>query len=616
MAELQLSWERNSGAPEGANRSERLHRIRHSCSHIMAQAVLSVFPDAKYTIGPAIATGFYYDFELPRTLTTEDLERIEEEMRNIVKKKTLFLRSTVAKSDAMDFFRERNQSYKLEIMDRIVGDSVTFYKQDTFVDLCAGPHVGNTKDCKHFKLLNVAGAYWRGDENQPQLQRIYGTAWETEEDLALYLRFLEESKKRDHRTLGPKLGLFFFHQWSPGNCFWQPAGVTFLNELRRFSREIHDEAGYEEILNPILYKKELFECSGHWSYYQDDMFLLEHDEDGKPTMALKPMNCPDTMLYFKTRNRSYRELPLRVAEGQILHRNEDTGTLHGLLRARSFCQDDAHIFVTEEHIFQEITSVLGLVEKVYGLFQMKYEFMLSTRPEKAMGDPKVWEGAEAQLKDAFAKLGIPYKLDEGGGAFYGPKIDIKVTDALGRVWQTATVQLDFQLPQRFELEYVGADNTTHRPIVIHRAIFGSIERFAGILLEHLGGVFPTWLAPEQVRILTITNDLDDTARAMLARFKKAGIRATADLRGEKINLKIREAELMHIPYMLVLGRREAEADSLAVRSYTDGQRGVMSVDSIIAEVREKIDTRAFDVKVESFAALFATEDLPDPNSGY
>ncbi len=633
-----LAWEPNA-VPANLPRQERLRRIRHSASHIMAQAVREIFPQAKLAIGPPIENGFYYDMELPRSLTTEDLPEIEKRMRKIVARQPAFQRTKVDRRAAMELFREWGQDFKVELLENLADDQVSFYKQDRFIDLCAGPHVANGGICGHFKLTSVAGAYWRGDENKPMLQRIYGTAWETEEELQQYLAFLEDSKARDHRKLGQQLDLFSFHPWTAGCPMWHPHGLTLREELRRLWRDTHTAAGYVEILNPVLYRKELFETSGHWDHFRENMFLVnegaqEGVQDGaqqapapasstgtvskpaEPNMALKPMNCPDTMLFYKTRQHSYRELPLRISEGQLLHRNEPIGTLHGLMRARVFSQDDAHIFITEDQIQEEIGNVLALLNQIYSLFGLRYSVTLSTKPEKAMGAPELWEKAEEGLRQALRNAGLNFKVDQGGGAFYGPKIDVMIHDSMGRQWQCGTVQLDFQLPRRFELEYIDHDNRPHTPVVIHRALFGSVERFLGILLEHFAGALPTWLSPVQIAILPIAEGQLEFAQQVLARCRELGLRAELFAPESKINYRIREAELRKIPYMFVMGKREVEQGAISVRTYQEKDRGVLPIDQVLAEVAERNKQRALDVKVKDYSALFRTEEAAEPEQVY
>lgn len=601
-----LAWEPNQ-PPAGLPRQERLRRLRHSASHLMAQAVRELFPTVKLAIGPPIENGFYYDMDLPRSLTGEDLPEIEKRMRRIVARDPQFFRAELPRLRAVELFREWQQDYKLELLAGIPDAHVSLYKQDRFIDLCSGPHVAQGGVCGHFKLLSVAGAYWRGDEKNPMLQRIYGTAWETADELAEYLQYLEDSKARDHRKLGLQLDLFSFHPWSAGCPFWHPRGLAVREELRRMWRETHKKAGYIEIMNPVLYRKELFETSGHWEHFKQDMFLVQDSADPEAAMALKPMNCPDTMLFYKTRQHSYRELPLRISQGQLLHRNEPMGALHGLMRARVFSQDDAHIYLHEDQIQDEIVRVLELLKLIYSYFGLRYSITLSTKPEKAMGDPALWEKAEAGLRLALESLQLPYQVEAGGGAFYGPKIDVMVHDSMGREWQCGTVQLDFNQPRRFELEFIDRDNTARTPVVIHRALFGSVERFLGILLEHFAGALPTWLAPVQAVVLPIAEGQEAYARQVVEEFEAAGLRAELGAADSKISYRIREAEMHKIPYMLVVGKREAENGMLSVRTYQEKDRGVMARSAVIEEMVVKTRQRTLDVTVKDYSTLFRTE---------
>ncbi|MBA2663254.1 MAG: threonine--tRNA ligase [Bradymonadaceae bacterium] len=585
------------------NRADVLYRLRHSTSHLMAAALLEIFADAKLAIGPPIKDGFYYDFEVPRPLTPDDFEAIEANMRALVKQNVQFIQEEWPKDKAREFFKD--QPYKLELIDRVDGETVSTYKSGPLIDLCAGPHVRYSKQCKNFKLMKVAGAYWKGDENQPMLQRIYGTAFPTKEELENHLHMLEEAKRRDHRKLGRELELFDFNRLSPGCVFWRPKGWTSYRELQAYFREIEAAQGYEEISNPLIYNKELFEQSGHWDHYKEHMFQLESHGQ---VFCLKPMNCPDTMLYFKSKKRSYRELPLRVAEFGVLHRNELPGALAGATRVRQMMQDDAHIFATEETLGGEIASLLQMVDSTYGMFDMEYDIELSTRPDDFMGERALWDEAEIALKKALEDSGKTYKINEGDGAFYGPKIDFQVRDCLGRSWQCATIQLDFQLPRRFELTYTASDNSEKTPIVIHRAIAGSLERFFAILVEHLAGVFPTWLSPVQAVVVTITDEQNDYAWQVGDALKKAGIRVEVDDRSEKMGFKTRDAITRKIPYILVVGAREAEESTVALRTYADGQRGTHALEVIKDEILDKIRNRTLDVKIEVTKLAAATSD--------
>ena len=587
--------------PEDEPRAQRLYRLRHSTAHIMAEAVVELFPTAQVATGPAIEHGFYYDFDLPRPLTPEDLGAIEQRMKKIMKRNWRFQTLELPPAEARQVFVDAGQVYKVEVLDTIVEkfspETVTLFRQNKFVDLCAGPHVNGTKTCRQFKLLRVSGAYWRGDSDRPMLQRIYGTAWETAEDLESYLHFLEEAKKRNHKRIGTELDLFHFHKHAPGAVFWSPRGYTIYQEFLSYWRDSHKERGYQEIYNPILYKKDLYEQSGHYHHYKSDMFILNADDT---EYCLKPMNCPDTFLFYTSKRRSFRELPLRVSEGGILHRNELTGALNGLFRVRQFTQDDAHIFVTEAQVQAEIAELLDIAREIYAMFGLQYRFLLSTRPEKFMGEPALWDEAEGALAAALnANVGEGnYTLNEGDGAFYGPKIDIELTDCLGRRWQCGTIQLDFQQPINFDMKYIDTDNTAKRPIVIHRAIFGSFERFFGILLEHTAGALPTWLSPVQAVVVPISDKVNDYAWQVHGWLKQAGVRVEVDDRNQKMNRKIREAELRKVPYMLVVGEREAESATANLRTYKDGERGEVAVDMIAGEISLAISQRTFDVEIQ------------------
>lgn len=586
--------------PDNESRTARLHRLRHSTAHLMAEAVVQLFPKTKVATGPAIEHGFYYDFEVERPFIPQDLEEIERRMKKAAKRGTPFQKAAVSVARARELFTACGETFKLQIIDKIEqtqgAAEVTLYRQGQFVDLCAGPHVSSTSRLKHFKLLRCSAAYWRGDANNPMLQRIYGTAWETAEDLEAYLHFLEEAKKRNHKKLGEELDLVHFHKEAPGAAFWTPRGFTVLQSLLSYWREQQQQRGYQEIFNPLLYKKDLYIRSGHYEHYKNDMFIIQQEET---EYCLKPMNCPDTFLFYTSKKRSFRELPLRVAEGGILHRNEIAGALNGLFRVRQFMQDDAHIFVTADQVESEIFEVLDIVREVYSLFNLSYSFTLSTRPEKFMGDPALWVQAESDLKAALDKTGFAYSLDEGGGAFYGPKIDIKIDDCLGRKWQCATIQLDFQQPLNFDMGYTASDNSRQRPIVIHRAIFGSFERFIGVLLEHTGGALPTWMSPVQALVVPISDKSTDYAYEVCKRLKLLGLRAEVDDRNEKMNYKIREAEMRKTPYMLVVGEKEAENGTASVRTYRHGARPLpIDVSEIADEIVTKVKARDFDVEIK------------------
>jgi threonyl-tRNA synthetase len=592
----------NNRVPEEEARARRLHRLRHSAAHVMAEAVLQMFPEAKFGAGPATEHGFFYDIELPRPLTPADLDEIERRMKKIAKRGWPFQTVEVPLDQARMLFGGADQPYKLEILHKIEAtqgaQTATLYRQNQFVDLCAGPHLSSTGKLKFFKLLRTSGAYWRGDANNPMLQRIYGTAWETQEDLDAYLHFLEEAKKRNHKRLGAELDLFHFHPEAPGAAFWTPRGYAVVQALQAYWRELGARRGYQEIWNPMLYKRDLYIRSGHYAHYKEDMFIFKHEHEDTE-YCLKPMNCPDTFLYYTSKKRSFRELPLRIAEGGILHRNEMAGALNGLFRVRQFMQDDAHIFVTPEQVEAEIFEVLDIVREVYSLFDLSYSFTLSTRnPEKFMGDVATWDRAEADLKAALDKGGFAYTVDAGGGAFYGPKIDIKIDDCLGRKWQCATVQLDFQQPLNFDMKYTASDNTAQRPIVIHRAIFGSFERFLGVLLEHTAGALPTWLSPLQAVVVPISDKSADYAWTVCKHLQALGIRAEVDDRTEKMQYKIREAELRKTPFMLVVGEKEAAEGLVSLRTYREGQQSPAAYTEVASQIAARIASRQFDVEVK------------------
>ena len=568
--------------------------FRHTTSHIMAQAIKRLYPDTKLAIGPSIADGFYYDVDRDTPLTSEDLEKIEAEMKKIVKEDLKLERFELPRAEAIAFMKEKEEPYKVELIEDLPEDAViSFYRQGEFTDLCAGPHLMSTKPVKAFKLTSLAGAYWRGSEKNKMLQRIYGTAFTKKAELEEYLHMIEEAKKRDHRKLGKELGLFMMSEDGPGFPFFLPKGMDLKNALMDYWREIHRKAGYVEISTPIILNRRLWETSGHWDHYKENMYTTVIDDED---YAIKPMNCPGGVLVYKSEPRSYRDLPLRLAEVGLVHRHEKSGQLHGLMRVRCFNQDDAHIFMTPEQIKDEIKGVAGLINEVYSLFGFQYHVELSTRPEDSMGSDEDWEMATDALRSALDELQLPYVVNEGDGAFYGPKIDFHLVDCIGRTWQCGTIQLDFQLPQRFELEYVGADGEKHRPIMIHRVVFGSIERFIGILIEHFAGAFPTWLAPVQVKVLPISDKYMDYAQSVLNKLTEAGIRAEVDTRAEKIGYKIREAQTAKIPYMLVVGQKEEEENTVSVRSRADGDEGARSLDTFIADILKEIETKENRVK--------------------
>ena len=569
---------------------EGLAALRHTASHVMAQAIKRIWPETKLAIGPSIADGFYYDIDRDEPVTSDDLAKIEAEMKKIIKEALPLERFELPRAEAIALMKEKNEPYKVELIEDLPEDSIiSFYKQGEFTDLCAGPHLMNTKEVgKAFKLMNIAGAYWRGSEKNKMLTRIYATAFAKKEDLEAYVTMMEEAKKRDHRKLGKELGLFMMSDAGPGFPFFLPKGMILKNTLLDYWREIHKKAGYVEISTPIILNRSLWETSGHWDHYKNNMYTTVIDGED---YAIKPMNCPGGVLVYASEPRSYRDLPLRMGELGIVHRHEKSGQLHGLMRVRCFTQDDAHIFMTPEQIRDEIKNVAGLINQVYSLFGFKYHVELSTRPEDSMGSDEDWELATSSLQGALDDLGLDYVINEGDGAFYGPKIDFHLVDAIGRTWQCGTIQLDFQLPQRFELEYIGADGEKHRPIMIHRVCFGSIERFIGILIEHFAGAFPTWLAPVQVKVLPISEKYEEYAKSVKAALDAADIRAEIDLRSEKIGYKIREAQGQKIPYMLVVGQKEQADGTVSVRSRFKGDEGAEDLNVFIANIKAEIAGR-------------------------
>ncbi len=569
---------------------EGLAALRHTASHVMAQAIKRLWPETKLAIGPSIADGFYYDIDRDEPVTSDDLAKIEAEMKKIIKEALPLERFELPRAQAIELMKEKNEPYKVELIEDLPEDAIiSFYKQGEFTDLCAGPHLMNTKEVgKAFKLMNIAGAYWRGSEKNKMLTRIYATAFAKKEDLEAYVTMMEEAKKRDHRKLGKELGLFMMSDAGPGFPFFLPKGMILKNTLLDYWREIHKKAGYVEISTPIILNRSLWETSGHWDHYKNNMYTTVIDGED---YAIKPMNCPGGVLVYASEPRSYRDLPLRMGELGIVHRHEKSGQLHGLMRVRCFTQDDAHIFMTPEQIRDEIKNVAGLINQVYSLFGFKYHVELSTRPEDSMGSDEDWELATSSLQGALDDLGLDYVINEGDGAFYGPKIDFHLVDAIGRTWQCGTIQLDFQLPQRFELEYIGADGEKHRPIMIHRVCFGSIERFIGILIEHFAGAFPTWLAPVQVKVLPISEKYEEYAKSVKAALDATDIRAEIDLRSEKIGYKIREAQGQKIPYMLVVGQKEQADGTVSVRSRFKGDEGAEDLNVFIANIKAEITAR-------------------------
>ena len=567
---------------------------RHSTSHILAQAVKRLYPEAKLAIGPSIEDGFYYDIDSEVTFTPEVLEKIEAEMRKICKEKLPIERFELPREEAIALMREKDEPYKVELIEDLPEDAViSFYKQGEFTDLCAGPHVDSTGRIKGnaIKLMSCTGAYWRGDSSRKMLQRIYGTCFLKKEELEAYLNRLEEAKKRDHRKLGRELGLFMLADEGPGFPFFLPNGMVLKNTLLEYWREVHKRYGYVEISTPIILNQELWHRSGHWDHYKDNMYTTVIDGED---YAVKPMNCPGGMLVYKNEPHSYRDLPMRVAELGIVHRHELSGALHGLFRVRCFTQDDAHIFMTPEQMKDEIKGVVSIFDEIYSTFALSYKIELSTMPEDHMGDEATWRMAEATLKAAIEELGKPYEINEGDGAFYGPKLDFHLSDSIGRTWQCGTIQLDFQMPERFELEYVGEDGQKHRPVMIHRAMLGSIERFIGVITEHFAGAFPVWLSPVQVKVMTITDRSRDWAVEAAKRLEAMGVRVETDLRNEKIGYKIREAQGKKIPYMLVIGDKEVEAGTVAVRTRAGGDKGAMPLDEFASALLEQIRTRSLD----------------------
>ena len=572
-----------------------LAALRHTASHVMAQAVKRLYPNTKLAIGPSIADGFYYDMEFEAPLTSDDFGKIEAEMKKIIKEDLKIERFTKSREDAIAFMKEKGEPYKVELIEDLPeGEEISFYSQGEFVDLCAGPHLMSTKGVgKAFKIMSLAGAYWRGDEHNKMLTRLYATAFGKKEELEAYITMMEEAKKRDHRKLGKELGLFMMHEAGPGFPFFLPKGMVLKNTLLDYWRQIHKKAGYVEVSTPIILNRSLWETSGHWDHYKNNMYTTVIDGED---YAIKPMNCPGGVLVYASEPRSYRDLPLRVGELGLVHRHEKSGQLHGLMRVRCFTQDDAHIFMTPDQIKDEIKGVVALINEVYSLFGFEYHVELSTRPEDSMGSDEDWEMATEGLRSALDEIGLPYVVNEGDGAFYGPKIDFHLVDCIGRTWQCGTIQLDFQLPQRFELEYIGADGEKHRPIMIHRVVFGSIERFIGILIEHFAGAFPTWLAPVQVKVLPISEKYMDYAENVKKKLDEAGIRVELDTRSEKIGYKIREAQQAKIPYMLVVGQKEEEDGTVAVRSRAAGDEGTKSLDAFIADIQKEIEAKVNRVK--------------------
>ena len=565
------------------------HTLRHTASHILAQAVKRLWPEAKLAIGPAIDKGFYYDIDMEHTLTPEDLGKIEKEMSRIVKENLPITKSVMSRQEAIEFFKSKNEDYKVELIEDLPEDAViSCYAQGDFIDLCAGPHVASTGKVKAFKLQSIAGAYWRGDEKNKMLQRIYGTAFEKKEELDAYLHMLEEAAKRDHRKLGKELGLFVIKEEGPGFPFFLPKGMALRNELENFWREVHHEFDYEEIRTPIILNKQLWETSGHWFNYRENMYTTIIDDE---EYAIKPMNCPGGILVYQNEMHSYRDFPLRYAELGLVHRHELSGALHGLFRVRAFTQDDAHVFMLPDQMQSELMKVIELFDRIYSQFGLKYHVELSTKPDNAMGDDAIWEAATEALRNAIEAKGIPYVINPGDGAFYGPKLDYHIEDSLGRTWQCGTIQLDMNLPERFQIEYVGEDGQKHRPIMIHRACFGSMERFIGILTEHYAGAFPTWMAPVQVKILPISEKHVEYAKELAKQMHRDYVRVEVDDRSEKIGYKIRQAQMAKVPYMLVVGDKEVEEGTVNVRKHGGDELGSVPFEEFFNSIKIEIKER-------------------------
>ena len=565
------------------------HTLRHTASHILAQAVKRLWPEAKLAIGPAIDKGFYYDIDMEHTLTPEDLGKIEKEMSRIVKENLPITKSVMSRQEAIEFFKSKNEDYKVELIENLPEDAViSCYAQGDFIDLCAGPHVASTGKVKAFKLQSIAGAYWRGDEKNKMLQRIYGTAFEKKEELDAYLHLLEEAAKRDHRKLGKELGLFVIKEEGPGFPFFLPKGMALRNELENFWREVHHEFDYEEIRTPIILNKQLWETSGHWFHYRENMYTTIIDDE---EYAIKPMNCPGGILVYQNEMHSYRDFPLRYAELGLVHRHELSGALHGLFRVRAFTQDDAHVFMLPDQMQSELMKVIELFDRIYSQFGLKYHVELSTKPDNAMGDDAIWEAATEALRNAIEAKGIPYVINPGDGAFYGPKLDYHIEDSLGRTWQCGTIQLDMNLPERFQIEYIGEDGQKHRPIMIHRACFGSMERFIGILTEHYAGAFPTWMAPVQVKILPISEKHVEYAKELAKQMHRDYVRVEVDDRSEKIGYKIRQAQMAKVPYMLVVGDKEVEEGTVNVRKHGGDELGSVPFEEFFNSIKVEIKDR-------------------------
>lgn len=571
-------------SPEGKD------ALRHSAAHVMAQAVAHLYPNVKFGIGPAIANGFYYDFDLEHIFTPVDLEKIEREIETIVKQDIPFERIELSRQEALDLFREKGELYKVELIEGLPEDAViSIYKQGSFFDLCAGPHIPSTSKLKAIKLQSLAGAYWRGDEKRKMLQRIYGTAFEKQADLDAYLTMLEEAAKRDHRKLGRELDLFSIQEEGPGFPFFHYKGMIVRTELENFWRKMHKKWGYREIKTPIILQQEMWQQSGHWDHYRENMYFTKIDGAG---YAVKPMNCPGGMLVYKTGHYSYRDLPLRLTELGLVHRHELSGALHGLMRVRSFTQDDAHLYMLPSQIKDEVQGVIKLIDSIYKVFGFEYHVELSTKPEKALGSDEIWEKATEALREALVDMGTEFRINEGDGAFYGPKIDFHLRDSIGRTWQCGTVQLDFLMPEKFDLTYIGEDGQKHRPVMVHRTCFGSIERFIAILIEHYAGAFPVWLAPVQVRLMPITERQAAYAHQLAKQLEELEVRVEVDDRNEKIGYKIREGQMQKIPYMLIVGDKEVETSTVAVRKRGEGDQGSKDFSLFVEDLMQQIATKA------------------------
>lgn len=563
---------------------------RHTTSHVMAQAIKRIWPEAKLAIGPSIENGFYYDIDMEHKITEEDLLKIQKEMKKIIQANLPLERFELPREEAIKKMEALGEDYKVELIRDLPEDvALSFYRQGDFVDLCAGPHMASTGAIKAVKLTGVAGAYWRGDSSRKMLQRIYGTSFPTQEELDQYIMRVEEAKKRDHRKIGKEMDLFAIYEEGPGFPFFLPKGMIIRNELETFWRQLHRANGYEEIKTPLILNEEMWHTSGHWDHYKDNMYFTQIDEE---TYAVKPMNCPGAMLVYARKMHSYREFPIRMGELGQVHRHELSGALHGLMRVRTFTQDDAHIFLLPDQIKDEIKAVINMIDYVYDLFEFKYHIELSTKPEDSMGTEEEWEIATNALREAMEEKGLPFVINEGDGAFYGPKLDFHLEDSIGRTWQCGTIQLDFQMPQRFDITYVGADGEKHRPVMIHRVIFGSVERFIGILTEHFAGKFPLWLAPVQVKLLTVTEKFNGYAESVAKRLQEGGLRVELDIRNEKIGYKLREARNERVSYIGVIGERETEAGTLTIRSSKEGELGEMSVLDFLAKCQKEIESKA------------------------